>query len=340
MTSSILRRFSGSSQLSRLAMNCVVLSSTVSTTRSLLARSELPVSVTSTMASASSGSLASVAPQLNSTLAVTPWSASQRLVTPTSSVATILPSRSAGDCTGDCSRHGEHPADLAEALLGVDEVAHRVHVGLVLDDPVVAGEAAVEGAVLDVARHLLGAHHHALDLRVVDGREVGALGHGDEEPRAAEEVDRRVLQAPLRQSELECHVALLPSCRGPAPVRRPLWREGESIAAGDAGARERAQSARPLRDPARLQYACRARRRGAPRGHPGRAGATALPAPKGTPHGCASATRPRLLLLLVVLALAAGLIWGLAGAVAATRARRRPATRSRSRSAGPPTPTT
>ncbi len=36
--------------------------------RSLLARSELPVSVTSTMASANSGGLTSVAPQLNSTL--------------------------------------------------------------------------------------------------------------------------------------------------------------------------------------------------------------------------------------------------------------------------------
>ena len=83
-------------------MNCVVLSSTVSTMRSLLARRELPVSVTSTMASASSGSLASVAPQLNSILAVTPRSASHRRVTPTSSVATILPSRSAGLCTGDC----------------------------------------------------------------------------------------------------------------------------------------------------------------------------------------------------------------------------------------------
>jgi hypothetical protein len=47
------------------------------------------------MASASSGSLASVAPQLNSILALTPRSSSQRLVTPTSSVATILPSRSA-----------------------------------------------------------------------------------------------------------------------------------------------------------------------------------------------------------------------------------------------------
>ena len=99
--SSTLRRLSGSSHAATFAMSWVVLSSTVSTMRSLLARRELPVSVTSTIASASSGSLASVAPQLNSTLAVTPRSPSQRRVTPTSSVATILPCRSAAERTGD-----------------------------------------------------------------------------------------------------------------------------------------------------------------------------------------------------------------------------------------------
>ena len=247
--SSILRRLSGSSQASTLAMSCVVLSSTVSTMRSLLARRELPVSVTSTIASASSGSLASVAPQLNSTLAVTPRSASQRLVTPTSSVATILPSQVGGRADRRRVGHGQHPADLAEALLGVDEVGDGVHRGLVLHDPVAAGEAAVQGAVLDVARHLLGAHHHALDLRVVDGGEVRAFRHRDQEPRAAEEVDRRVLEAPLRQAKLECHVALLPSVVRPAPVRRPLEARVASLPqAGDRGA----GVCCPLRGPAAI----------------------------------------------------------------------------------------
>jgi len=59
------------------------------------------------MASASSGGLASVAPQLNSILALTPRSASRRLVTPTSSVATILPSRSATVWIADaCGKAG------------------------------------------------------------------------------------------------------------------------------------------------------------------------------------------------------------------------------------------
>ena len=145
-------------------------------------------------------------------------------------------------------RHGEHPAHLAEALLGVDEVGHRVHGGLVLHDPVVAGEAAVERAVLHVARHLLGAHHHALDVRVVDGREVRALRDGDEEPGATEEVDGRVLEAPLRQSKLECHVALLPSVLV-AGARAPA-------SCGRKGSVSQARRPLPLAPPLRDCIAC------------------------------------------------------------------------------------
>ena len=53
-------------------MSWVLDSITVSMIFRLLARSEEPVSVTSTMASASTGGFTSVAPQLNSTLALTP----------------------------------------------------------------------------------------------------------------------------------------------------------------------------------------------------------------------------------------------------------------------------
>jgi hypothetical protein len=53
--------------------------------------------VTSTMASASTGGFTSVAPQLNSTRALTPCCARYRLVVPTNSVAMILPSRSRTD---------------------------------------------------------------------------------------------------------------------------------------------------------------------------------------------------------------------------------------------------
>jgi len=69
----------------------------------LLARSELPVSVTSTIASTNLGGLTSVAPQLNSTLAVTPCRARYRIVRPTASVAMRLPSRSCTDLTVESS---------------------------------------------------------------------------------------------------------------------------------------------------------------------------------------------------------------------------------------------
>ena len=70
--SSSFCRLAGSSHDPLLAINWVFDSSTVSMMVSLLARSDEPVSVTSTMASASTGGFTSVAPQLNSTLAVTP----------------------------------------------------------------------------------------------------------------------------------------------------------------------------------------------------------------------------------------------------------------------------
>ncbi|OPZ76190.1 MAG: hypothetical protein BWY79_01739 [Actinobacteria bacterium ADurb.Bin444] len=71
--SSSLRRLHSSSHDTRFAISWVLDSNTVSIIRNLFARREDPVSVTSTMASASSGGLTSVAPQLNSTLARTPF---------------------------------------------------------------------------------------------------------------------------------------------------------------------------------------------------------------------------------------------------------------------------
>ena len=85
------------------AMSCVLDSSTVSMTRRRLARSDEPVSVTSTMASARTGGLTSVAPHENSTCALTPWRAKYASVARTSSVATVFPSRSFADRYADSS---------------------------------------------------------------------------------------------------------------------------------------------------------------------------------------------------------------------------------------------
>src|SRR5712671_5684454 len=68
---SIFSRREGSAQAALFATSCVLDSRTVSRILKWFARSELPVSVTSTMASASNGGLTSVAPQENSTRTAT-----------------------------------------------------------------------------------------------------------------------------------------------------------------------------------------------------------------------------------------------------------------------------
>jgi hypothetical protein len=55
--------------------------------------------------------------------------------------------------------------------------------------------------VIDVARHLLRANQHALDLGVVDGGEVGAAVGVDVPAGALEESDGRILQAALGDAE-------------------------------------------------------------------------------------------------------------------------------------------
>ena len=75
--------------------------------------------------------------------------------------------------------------------------------GVVLQDPVVAGQAAVERAVLDVARHLLGPDQRAVDFRIVDGRIVAAAGEGDLVAGLAEQFAGRLLQAAGGNAEFE-----------------------------------------------------------------------------------------------------------------------------------------
>src|SRR5208337_4360517 len=93
---SAFSRFAGSSADLRFIIKTVADSSTVSSTRSRFARKDDPVSVTSTMASASSGTFTSVSPHENSTRAFTPCLARYFSVMPTTSVAITLPSKSFG----------------------------------------------------------------------------------------------------------------------------------------------------------------------------------------------------------------------------------------------------
>jgi hypothetical protein len=93
----------------------------------------------------------------------------------------------------------------------------------VLGDPVEAGQPGVEHAVADVARHLLRADQHALDLGIVDRREVRARADVDVEAGAREQLNRRVLQRALRDAELRASWNRDPSARWKKQVRSPVW---------------------------------------------------------------------------------------------------------------------
>ena len=79
-------------------------------------------------------------------------------------------------------RHAQHPAHRLPADLGEAQLANLLHVGAGLHHPVVAGNPRIQHALLDVARHLLGTHHQAVDFVVVDGRKVRARGNVIEYP--------------------------------------------------------------------------------------------------------------------------------------------------------------
>ena len=208
-TFSSLVRLQGSASAVWLAINWVFDSMTVSTMRSRFARSDDPVSVTSTMASASIGGFTSVAPHENSTLTRTRWRSKYARVTRTSSVATVLPSRSCGERMGESSGAASTHRTLPKLCLAYTRSAMLVDhagpavAGFVLGDPVLSRQPRVEDAVRDVARHFLGADQHARDLGVVDGGEVGPGADVDVEAGAREQLNRRVLQRALR----ECRVS-------------------------------------------------------------------------------------------------------------------------------------
>ena len=92
---SIFVRFQSSASADALAMSWVFDSITVSRILSRFARRLEPVSVTSTMPSASTGGFTSVAPHENSTLTGTFSLSKYAFVTRTSSVAIVAPAKSA-----------------------------------------------------------------------------------------------------------------------------------------------------------------------------------------------------------------------------------------------------
>ena len=122
--------------------------------RSLFALSDEPVSVTSTMASTNSCAFTSVAPQENSTSAL-------------HAVFLQIFFGQVDDFGGDAFalqifhrfhrrifRHAQHPARRAARDFAEQKFAHLMNLRAVFHDPVVAGDAAVQIAVLDVAAEI------------------------------------------------------------------------------------------------------------------------------------------------------------------------------------------
>ena len=100
------------------AINCGKLRTNSSTIRRLFAFNDEPVSVNSTIASTNSGALTSVAPQENSTSAVTPFFFNHRRVASTNSVATRLPCKSLTDLMVESfGTASTHRAGFVVALL-------------------------------------------------------------------------------------------------------------------------------------------------------------------------------------------------------------------------------
>src|SRR5258708_30622376 len=68
--------------------------------------------------------------------------------------------------------------------------------------------------MLDIPRHLLRPHQHALNLRIVDGREIASPIRKDPPTRSLEQRNRRILEAALRNSQLQflrlAHFASIP----------------------------------------------------------------------------------------------------------------------------------
>src|ERR1035441_142421 len=101
--------------------------SSSSTMRSLFARNDDPVSVTSTIASTNSCAFISVAPQENSTSACTPCFFRYFFVRLTTSVAMRLPSRSFTDFTGESSgTHNTQPSDHTSELQSLRHLVCRL----------------------------------------------------------------------------------------------------------------------------------------------------------------------------------------------------------------------
>ncbi len=119
----------------------------------------------------------------------------------TTSVAMRLPLQVLGRSDGGILRHGQDPAGGLAGGLAELELADFVHLGAVFHDPIVAGNAAVQVAVLDVAADLLRADEADHQLLVIDVGHVGTAADLDMKAGLGHFGDGRFLQAALGQTQ-------------------------------------------------------------------------------------------------------------------------------------------
>ena len=171
------------------------------------ARRARPVSVTSTMQSTMSGTLASVAPCDSRMSASMPCSAKNRRVE-LRVLARHPHALRAGRpplSNGDVLRHGDHDPERAARRLRVVQLAEDHHVAGGLLDPVAPGDAEVEQALGHVGGDLLRAQDpHLVDARVVDRRLVVDRRRAlDAEVGRLEQLEGGLLERALGQDEAQ-----------------------------------------------------------------------------------------------------------------------------------------
>ncbi len=100
-------------------------------------------------------------------------------------------------------RHSQDPAHAREPLLGVNQLRQFIDFRARFHHPIVAGDPGIQGAGLDVARHLLRAHQQTLDFGVVNRRNITSRAQRDLPAGTRKKIECRVLQAPFRDSQFQ-----------------------------------------------------------------------------------------------------------------------------------------
>ncbi len=123
--------------------------------RKLLSAKEVPVSVMSTMASTSSGTFTSVEPQLNSTLGLNPSRLQKTGRQADRLGGNSLSLHVVHRLDRRILRYDQHPPRGAGGGFAILEFDDQFDIGVVLFDPIFAGNPAVQIAMLHVPAYFL-----------------------------------------------------------------------------------------------------------------------------------------------------------------------------------------